>query len=83
MDTLASKYGLSSRVKLEQIAENHLGIVKRIKSRIIQKDALKIIELADTIRGIDPSVKVSLICNNNICSKSLALLGENNIEVVH
>ena len=64
------------------MSENHIGIVKLIKSRIIQKDAHKIIEITDVIRKTDSSIKVSLICNNNICSKSLALLKENNIEVI-
>lgn len=82
MDTLASKYGLITRVKLEQLSQNHIGIVKRIKSRIIQKDAQKIIEIAHAIQKIDPNLKVSLICNPNICSKSLALLSEHSIDVV-
>ena len=82
MYTLANKYGLNSRVKLEQLSENHIGIVKLIKSRIIQKDAHKIIEIADVIRETDSCIIVSLICNNNICSKSLALLKENRIEVI-
>jgi hypothetical protein len=83
MNNLANIYGLSSRVKLEQLGENHLGIIKRIKSRIIQKDAKKIIEIAETIHKKDASLKVSLICNNNICSKSIALLKENKIEVIY
>lgn len=81
MDTLNLKYGLGRSVKLEQITENHIGIVRRIKSRIIQKDALKIIEIADTIRIQDSSVKVSLICNPNICSKSVALLKVHGVEI--
>ena len=82
MNTLTNKYSLSTRVKLEELSENHVGIVKLIKSRIIQKDANKIIEIADIIRKTDSSIKVSLICNNNICSKSLSLLKENDIEVI-
>lgn len=79
---IKNKYGLSSRVKLVLISENHIGILKQIKSRIIQKDALKIIDQANTIRKKDTSIKVSLICNNNICSKSAALLNKNNIELI-
>ena len=83
MNILASKYGLNSRIKLEELSENHIGIVKLIKSRIIKKDALKIIESAEIIRQTDSNIKVSLICNNNICSKSLALLKEKNIETIY
>ncbi len=55
--------------------------LKPIKSQIIQKDAHKIIEIADLIRKTDLSILVSLICKNNICSKSIKLLNENNIEI--
>ena len=82
MDTLNLKYGLSRSVKLEEIDKNHIGIVRRIKSRIIQKDALKIIEIAEAIRTTDSAMKVSLICNPNICSKSILMLNENSVEVV-
>lgn len=82
MNELANKYGLNSRVKLEEISENQIGIVKLIKSRIIQKDAQKIIEQAESIREKDSNMKVSLICTNNICSKSIALLNKNNIELL-
>jgi len=82
MENISNKYGLNSRVILEQIDDYHLGIVKRIKSRIIQKDALKIIETAKLIRDKDSALKVSLICNDNICSKSVALLQAHDIEVI-
>ncbi len=82
MDILTLKYGLNRSVKFEQIAKNHIGIVRRIKSRFIQKDAFKIIEIADKIRKQDSRVNVSLICNDNICSKSIALLKESGVEIV-
>ena len=83
MSLLAEKYDLNSRVQLEQVSEDHVAIVKRIKSRIIKKDAIKIIEQADKIREKNKEMKVSLVCNDNICSKSVALLQENHIDVVH
>lgn len=83
MKSLAKKYNLHSRIQLELISDNHIAIVKRIKSRIIQKDAIKIIEQVNKIREKDNELKISLVCNDNICSKSLVLLKENNIEVVH
>lgn len=81
MEIKASDFGLSSRVKLEQIDTNHIGIVKRIKSRIIQKDALKIIEISNIIQEKQSGIKVSLLCNPNICSKSVKLLDENGVDV--
>ena len=75
-------YNLHTRTKLEQLGDHHLGIVKLIKSRLIRKDAEKIIEMSEQIRNINPQLKVSLICSSNICSKSIALLEENKIEIV-
>ena len=74
-------YGLNSRVILEELGPKHIAIVKKVKSRIIQKDAHKIIEMAEKIRGTNPGVAVSLICNNNICSKSVKLLNENGVNI--
>lgn len=77
------EYGLSSRIRLEQLNENHIAIVKIIKSRIIQKDALKIINIAASIKSYKSEVKISLICNPNICSKSTKLFIDNGIEIIH
>ena len=50
---------------------------------LVYKDVLKIIEMADMIKEKDPELKVSLVCNDNICSKSIKLLIDNNIEIIH
>lgn len=78
----ASKYNLNKRVLLEQIDSNTIGIVKLVKSRIITKDALKIIESVKQIKKINPELNVALICTENVCSKSIALLSENSIKIV-
>ncbi len=83
MNISPTYYGLNSRIKLEQIADQHIGIVKKIKSRIIKKDALMIIEMATIIKQKDPKLKVSLICNDNICSRSVKLLTDTNIDIIH
>lgn len=82
ISTEPAYYGLSSRVKLEQLGNNHIGINKLIKSRIITKDALKILQTAEQIKSIDPGIKISLVCNNNICSKSTKLLENNDIKII-
>lgn len=74
-------YKLNSRTQLEELAPQQIAIVKRIKSRIIRKDAEKIVAMAKQIQEVEPTYQVSLVCNDNICSKSLKLLGENGIEV--
>ena len=45
--------------------------------------AEKILEQANTISRKDSNIKVSLICTNNICSKSISLLNKNNIEIIY
>jgi hypothetical protein len=74
-------YGLPARMQLETLGENHLGIRKVIKSRIIRKDAVKIAEAARVVRNLSPGATITLICTRNICSKSLKLLAEEGINV--
>ena len=79
--TNASYYNLPSRVVLRAVGENHVAIVKLIKSRIIQKDALKIAAIAAQIKSVDPALEVTLICTRNICSKSIALLEREGVTI--
>ena len=76
METNPLYYQLSSKVQLEEINEHQIAIRKVIKSRIIQKDAIKIVETARQIQQVDSQLKVSLICTRNICSKSIDLLAK-------
>lgn len=82
MKSLTEKFGLPKRIKLEEVDNKTIAIVKLIKSRIIQKDAKKIIEIAEKIKENDSIEKVSLICTENICSKSKKLLGDNDIKII-
>jgi len=82
MEIDSTIYNLPARTKLRAIGKNHIGIVKLIKSRIIQKDAFKIVEMSIHIKEIEPNVKVSLICTSNICSKSQSLLKSEGITIV-
>ncbi len=74
-------YGLPSRIQLVELGENHLGIRKVIKSRIIRNDAEKIVAISKEITKSTPEYKISLVCNRNICSKSLKLLAEEGIGI--
>ena len=76
-------YGLPNRVQLEVLGHNRLGIRKEIKSRIIQKDATRIIEIAKLIKSKHPELEITLICTRNICSKSITLLKKEGIEIVY
>ena len=82
MELLTEKYGLPKRVKLEEINIDTIAIIKLIKSRIIQKDARKIIEIAEIIREVNPNKKVALVCTENTCSKSKGLLEYADISLI-
>lgn len=82
MDLNPADYNLPVRTKLRAITENHIAIVKLIKSRIIQQDAVKIVEMCRQIQRVDSGLKVSLVCTSAICSKSLALLQREGVLVM-
>lgn len=82
MELNPSAYNLPVRTNLRAVGNNHIGIVKLIKSRIIQKDAARIVKLARQIQAVQPDIKVSLICTSAICSKSLALLRREGISIL-
>ncbi|MTK53173.1 hypothetical protein [Paludibacter sp.] len=81
METNPTYYGLPPRVQLEALGDNRLGIRKVIKSRIIRKDAEKIVEMARQLKSVNPELEITFICTRNICSKSLALLHEEHINI--
>jgi len=75
-------YGLHKHTKLRALAENHIAIEKKISSRILVKDAQLVLKKVYSILDQNPTLNVSFICYPNICSKSLAFLKENNIDVI-
>lgn len=82
MNISPQHYGLHSRTVLQEVDNNHIAIVKLIKSRIIKKDALKILAMIEQIHEVDTSLNVSLMCHDNICSKSVKLLEENKVGII-
>lgn len=81
METNPTYYGLSPRVQLKKLDNNKIAICKVIKSRIIRKDAEKIVTIARQIRNISPELEITLICTRNICSKSIGLLEKEGIAI--
>ncbi len=76
-------FNLGSRLVLLQLSDNEIAIVKKRKSRIIVKDGLLIIKQANTIKEVKPEVKISIIISgNNICSKTVKLLDNNEIKII-
>ncbi len=82
LSTNPCDYNLPQRTILRAIDDNRIAIVKLIKSRIIQKDAIKIVEMAQLIKHTHANIAVALICTSAICSKSILLLENSDIEII-
>ena len=74
-------YGLPSRIKLVKEEDGSISIQRIVKSRIIRKDALKLVDIRNKILEKDPDAKINLTCTRNICSKSIVMLDEEGIGI--
>ena len=73
--------GAPTRSVIGQDNNNHLYIIKNIKSRIIMKDGYKIVEAVKQIKNKTNS-SVSLATTAPVCSKTTRLLNENDIKII-
>ena len=73
--------GAPARSAIGEDSNNHLYIVKNIKSRIIMKDGHKIVEAVKQIKNKTNS-SVSLATTAPVCSKTTRLLHENDIKII-
>ncbi len=76
------QYGLAKRTVLAGINRKHLSIVKKRKSRIIMKDGEQILEQAEAIWSRSPAIKISVMTDAPVCSKTLGFLKEKGIEFI-
>lgn len=82
MESLNQRYGLSAKTCIEYIGPDHIAIIRFVSRRLLVKDADSLIEVANAIHTKDPHVKVSLLCSDNICSKLIAKLETEGIDVL-
>ena len=73
--------GAPTRSVIGQDNNNHLYIIKNIKSRIIMKDGHKIVDAVKQIKNKTNS-SVSLATTAPICSKTTKFLNENDIKII-
>ena len=73
--------GAPTRSVIGQDSNNHLYIIKNIKSRIIMKDGYKIVEAVKQIKNKTSSC-VSLATTAPVCSKTTRFLNENDINII-
>jgi len=75
-------FGLHHTTVLEQSGKKEFVLVINRKSRIILSDGDKILQKAARIIEKVPGATVSLRTTAPVCSKTTALLKENNVELV-
>jgi len=73
--------GAPSRSVIGQDNNNHLYIIKNIKSRIIMNNGYKIVETVKQIKN-KTSSSVSLATTAPVCSKTKRFLDENDIKII-
>ena len=76
------KLGLPPRTVVFKVNDSQYQIEVNRKSRIIMKDAQKILEKAMLIMEKMPDASVKLKTSAPVCSKSIAFLKENQIDIV-
>ena len=83
MNVLSPKdFGLPPRTVLEQIDKNTIAIVMNRKSRIIMADGRKIMEKAQAIKAVIPTLNVALKATAPICSKTIKFLEAEGIQLI-
>ena len=76
------RFGLHPTTRLEQSGEKNYNLVIDRKSRIIMSDGRKILAKAARILAAVPDATVGLRTTAPVCSKTEALLKENNVELI-
>ena len=64
------RYNLSSRLNLQQNKLNELFIIIDRKSRVVMKDAHRILETVNRIQSIEKDRHVSVLTSAPVCSKT-------------
>ncbi len=75
------KFGLPKRITLYK-EKNKVLIKARRKSRIIMKDGLRFVDIAEKIKKNDKEQKIALLTNAPICSKTKGFLKTKKISIL-
>ena len=75
------RYNLSPRLNLQQNKLNELFIIIDRKSRVVMKDAHRILEMINRIQSIEKDRYVSVLTSAPVCSKTRIFLSDNSISV--
>ena len=75
-----NQYNLNARVRLKKSDKNIFVVIDR-KSRIIMKDGYRIVDIAKQICSFEKDIKIGVLTNAPLCSKTQKFLTENNITI--
>ena len=75
------RYNLSSRLNLLQNKLNELFIIIDRKSRVVMKDAHRILDTVNRIQSIEKDRHVSVLTSAPVCSKTQTFLSDNSISL--
>ena len=74
------KYKLSKRINLKKGPSGLFVVIDR-KSRVIMKDAHRILKIANQIKTIEPDIKIGVFSTAPVCSKTRVFLSDNNLHI--
>ncbi|MCP3954373.1 MAG: hypothetical protein GY697_19480 [Desulfobacterales bacterium] len=75
-------FGLHYTTKLEQSGNKEFVLIIDRKSRIVMQDGQKILQKAASVMKKVPGATIRLRTTAPVCSKTKALLKENNVEII-
>ena len=75
------RYNLSPRLNLQQNELNEFILIIDRKSRVVMKDAHRILEMVNRIQSIEKDRHVSMVTSAPVCSKTRTFLSDNSISV--
>ena len=74
------QYNLNARVRLKKSEKNIFIVIDR-KSRVVMKDGHRIFDIAKQICSFEKGIKISVLTNAPVCSKTKNFLDKNNIDI--
>ena len=73
------KYGLNSRIKLFQNTKKEVFLIIDRKSRVIMKDGLRIVDIAEKVKSKEEYTGFYLKTSAPVCSKTKLYLNQRNV----
>ena len=73
------RYNLSPRLNLQQNELNEFFLIIDRKSRVVMKDAYRILEIVNKVQSIEKDKNISVLTSAPVCSKTRTFLSSYSI----